>query len=257
MTQLKTLFDNPLTTMFDNVELAGITRIDETHAVIDVKIGDTHHQVESFAPYAGVGSVGRLESNRPATNHWRFVPYLDQTLRRAVEFDSARGEFGWRCASKPNGFRAPASLLPGENGLFMPDRSREVVVRVPEEFLQECGKFGMTPEAMLGGFAADAAGITNWHACPRADGLTSNGSDEREMADAWMMRAYGHRIEDVERWEEHRERAEQASEIQDDFNADVDDVMSQWINESITDTELVEKLREAVKVRDAAKGLVE
>ena len=35
---------------------------------------------------------------------------------------------------------------------------------------------------MLRGFIADLAGIMNWASSPRADGYSSNGSDERRMA---------------------------------------------------------------------------
>ena len=40
----------------------------------------------------------------------------------------------------------------------------------------------MSPEVVLRGFIADLAEIMNWADNPRADGYSSNGSDERRYA---------------------------------------------------------------------------
>jgi hypothetical protein len=46
----------------------------------------------------------------------------------------------------------------------------------------------VTPEIVLRGFIADLCGIINWHASPREDGYSSNGSDERRMAQDYYDR---------------------------------------------------------------------
>lgn len=57
-----------------------------------------------------------------------------------------------------------------------------VTLALPEEFIALCASDGVAPELVLRGFIADLAGIMNWAANPRADGYSSNGSDERSMA---------------------------------------------------------------------------
>ena len=57
-----------------------------------------------------------------------------------------------------------------------------ITVALPEEFLALCASDGVAPDVVLRGFIADLAGIMNWAANPRADGYSSNGSDERRMA---------------------------------------------------------------------------
>lgn len=51
-----------------------------------------------------------------------------------------------------------------------------------------CEADGVTSEIVLRGFIADLASIMNWAASPRADGYSSNGSDERDMAQAYYER---------------------------------------------------------------------
>jgi hypothetical protein len=41
---------------------------------------------------------------------------------------------------------------------------------------------------VLRGFIADLCGIMNWANNPRADGYSSNGSDERQMAEQYQWR---------------------------------------------------------------------
>lgn len=130
-----------------------------------------------------------------------FHAYIDQSLRRVPELDSAERlsrddgraleVVGWCCESRPSGFRAPVGIIPGEGGRFVADETVVVTVRVPSEFVRECWRVQMTPEAVLRSFVGDLAGTQNFVACPRADGYDSNGSDERDCADAWFQRAHG------------------------------------------------------------------
>jgi len=72
-------------------------------------------------------------------------------------------------------------------------RKRRVTLTLPEEFLNLCESDLQTPEKILRGFIADLCGLISWHSSPRADGYSSNGSDERAMAQAYYDRVgYGH-----------------------------------------------------------------
>jgi len=64
----------------------------------------------------------------------------------------------------------------------MPRKPRRLTLQLPPEFVELCEHDGVTPEQVLRGFIADLAEIVSWAANPRADGYSSNGSDERRMA---------------------------------------------------------------------------
>jgi hypothetical protein len=63
-----------------------------------------------------------------------------------------------------------------------------ITIELPAEFIQLCEADGVTPQVVLRGFIADLAGIINWADAPRADLYSSNGSDERDMAQAYYER---------------------------------------------------------------------
>lgn len=67
-------------------------------------------------------------------------------------------------------------------------RKNRLIIELPEEFIHRCQDDGVTPETVLRGFIADLCSIINWHASPREDGYTSNGSDERVMAQEYYER---------------------------------------------------------------------
>lgn len=69
----------------------------------------------------------------------------------------------------------------------MPPMQR-ITLELPAEFVNLCAADGVTPDLVLRGFIADLAGIMNWASAPRADGYSSNGSDERMMAQAYYER---------------------------------------------------------------------
>ncbi|MCS0585436.1 hypothetical protein NX784_28035 [Massilia pinisoli] len=165
-----------------------------------------------------------------------FRPYLDQSLRRVPELDDLRGRrdpngrvvetVGWWCESKPRGFLAPANLVPGENGRFIPDETIAITVRIPPEFVRECRAVQRSPEEVLHGFVGDLAGISNYVSKPRADKFGSNGSDERRYAEQWLDRAYGMDRADVDALEaDDAERAERQCDY-DDLAALLDDYVS-------------------------------
>lgn len=61
-------------------------------------------------------------------------------------------------------------------------------LELPPEFIAMCAGDGVAPEVVLRGFIADLCEIMNWAASPRADGYSSNGSDERRMAGEYYER---------------------------------------------------------------------
>lgn len=70
----------------------------------------------------------------------------------------------------------------------MPRKTHRLTLQLPPEFVELCEDDGVTPEMVLRGFIADLAGIMNWASDPRADGYSSNGSDERRMAGEYYER---------------------------------------------------------------------
>lgn len=152
-----------------------------------------------------VGSYGYLVPARhgpgsatgPAHGTSYFRPYADPSLRRVPELDDGKGNCGWVCEAKAGGFLAPSHIIPGREGGFVADKTEQVTVRVPPEFIRECRRVQLSPVELLEGFIGDAAGIQNYIEQPRADGFGSNGSDERDMAEAWIQRAYGMNAVDV------------------------------------------------------------
>lgn len=77
-----------------------------------------------------------------------------------------------------------------------PNDSREfddqVRLGIPEEFTDLCFDNKVSPETVLHGFIADLCEIRNTIDNPRADKLSSNGSDERMLANQYFERVgYG------------------------------------------------------------------
>lgn len=157
-----------------------------------------------------------------------FRSYMDQSLRRVPELDMADKwalsgmsatacTVGWVCEARPQGFLAPAGLIPGERGQFILDETVQVTLRVPPEFVRECHRVQMSPEEVLRSFAGDLAGIHNLVACPRADGYGSNGSDERDKAEEWLDRAHGMNRIDLDAREAQQEEEEQNQFQREEF----------------------------------------
>jgi hypothetical protein len=64
----------------------------------------------------------------------------------------------------------------------------KITIELPQEFIELCHLDGVKPETVLRGFIADLCGIMNWAKSPRADGYSSNGSDERTRAREYYER---------------------------------------------------------------------
>ena len=70
----------------------------------------------------------------------------------------------------------------------MARRKNRITLELPPEFIALCEADGIAPAVVLRGFIADLAEIVNWLDNPRADGYSSNGSDERRMAREYYER---------------------------------------------------------------------
>jgi len=154
-----------------------------------------------------------------------FHKYIDQSLRRVPEMDQLElGMVGWRCDKHPHGFWAPIGIIPGTDGDFVPDETEEVTLQVPPEFVRECRRLCTTPEDLLRSFVGDVVGIQNSDRCPRADQYSSNGSDERDLAQAWLERAHGMDALDVDELEALENKRKERQDVIDEFE-DILDVL--------------------------------
>lgn len=149
-----------------------------------------------------IGFVMQVGNEDRQFRQYRFDAYIDQSLRRAFDLDPFAHlaapfpafnmeRIGWRNSLCPDGFLAPAGIIPGEDGRFIEDSTEALELAVPQEFADLCKQYKLTPEAVLRGFIADAAELRNFVREPRADGYSSNGSDERRLAGEYLERAYG------------------------------------------------------------------
>ena len=62
---------------------------------------------------------------------------------------------------------------------------QKIPLELPAEFIALCEEDQIDPQTVLRGFIADLCAIMNWVSDPRADGYSSHGSDERELARAY------------------------------------------------------------------------
>lgn len=169
---------------------AELTRVDQQSNTIVFRAAGTSHCVNSTrAPYWAPGTVGRLRlpSDR---KDYTFFAYPDQRLRREPSEDDPRQNlWGWRLEQLS--FAVRAGIVPGKGGLVVAQDTETAVLELPREFLTLCGTMRLKPETVLRGFVADLCALMNWTHCPREDGYSSNGSDERRIAQEYFRRAYG------------------------------------------------------------------
>lgn len=173
-----------------------------------------------------VGQIGYLIADVGADGVGmaaRFFPYVDQTLvPDPLRDDFSKQLRGWRCASQPRGFTAPAHITPGKGGAFVPDETVPVTIRVPPEFVRIAHEAGMSAERVLRYFVGDACGLRDTHDLPRADGLSkTSGTDEEDAAEAYLDRALGPFRENAAAFNAERERAAAADE---EYQTHVDDM---------------------------------
>ena len=135
------------------------------------------------------GTIGRLRF--PANGiPFGFYPYPDQRMRRVpAEDDAGRKLWGWNIGALH--FSAKAGIVPGKGGLVVSEDTEALVIEIPREFIDYCGTYRLLPRTVLRGFIADLCELMDWYVCPREDGYSSNGSDERLLAQRYFHRAYG------------------------------------------------------------------
>jgi hypothetical protein len=136
-----------------------------------------------------IGTIGRLRL--PSKQFpFAFYPYPDQRLRRVpAEDDPQKRLWGWRIGAQP--FAAKAGVIPGKRGEVIGEDTEALVLQIPREFIDRCARYRLHPQTVLCGFIADLCELISWVNCPREDGYSSNGSDERLMAQQYFDRVYG------------------------------------------------------------------
>lgn len=229
-----------------NARLIDVRPTDDSHVLLTIEQAGVTRELIGPGPWSeefsrhDVGKFGyvvparRLSfDDKKPEGACYFYSYIDQSLCRAPELDcidrladdAGRKPkvIGWRCDARPNGFRAPVGVIPGEGGRFVDDETEPVTLRVPPEFVRECLRVQMTPYELLRSFVGDVAGINSYVTCPRADGYGSNGSDERDYADAWLQRAHGMQAIDLDELDARNEEAQEKRCQRDDFTALLDD----------------------------------
>ena len=143
-----------------------------------------------------VGAIGSLRLHASGT--FLFHVYPDPRLRRAADLDDeATKTWGWRIESLY--IRVKGGITPGINGQVIKEDVRPVTIDVPREFLDLCEAYHVAPGEALRGFIADLCALESFYLCPREDGYTSHGSDERRLASDYWKRIYEPRAEPLPR----------------------------------------------------------
>lgn len=221
-----------------NVRFVQFASRDGTPVLVVQHDDMTYHVIAAYdcAPHAE-NKVGYLVRATPpigtpridlSEKYW-FYEYPDQSLRRVPELDwhqhTGADVIGWVCDAKPRGFRAPIGLIPGENGQFISADLTTISLDVPSEFVELCRDVALTPLDVLRGFIADVCGLQNLIVRPRADGFSSNGSDERMYAEQWFDRAYDMRREDAAQWRDALDQEEDREVHRDNLMQCLDDYL--------------------------------
>jgi hypothetical protein len=224
------------------IENVVLKAVDTERNELSIAVGSAQISVPAFNPGAlsfaqdQVGKIGGLE---PRSDHqlqqlaggYVFVPYLDQSLKRVYEMDRCKKgvvTHAWTCDRWPGGFLVAPGLVPGTDGAWLPRNSQMSEVEIPSEFSELCNEVGLEPVDVLRGFIADLCNLQNMESNPREDGFSSNGSDERDMAESYFERTYGVFREERSRFlqvqearqaldEERDERIEQLELAMEDF----------------------------------------
>jgi uncharacterized protein YuzB (UPF0349 family) len=221
-----------------NVKLVDVRQTNNGHELLIVEHGNALHELIGGGKWDGKASsrnIGEMGYIIPARSSVLSLPagacyfraYADQSLRRIPELDChdwygsdhnrTAVVVGWCCDARPHGFRAPIGIVPGEGGSFVPDETVAITLQIPPEFARECRRVQLTPSELLRSFIADLAGIQNYVMCPRADLYSSNGSDEREYAQAWLERAHGMDAIDLDALNAAEQEARDQQLERDDF----------------------------------------
>lgn len=125
----------------------------------------------------------------------RFSAYVEQLISRWPERDLINPDktpfaWAWRLLGSDECIRCKPGLVPGKYGAYVPDETQILELDVPREFQELCEGRGLSVETVLRGFIADLCELQNYFGNPREDGYSSNGSDERRLAQEWFDRAH-------------------------------------------------------------------
>jgi hypothetical protein len=176
----------------ENSELYDVqlTEIDESSGFLTFEVDGTQHRVKAeTAAWSKVGTVGRLRVP-PHAVPFSFYAYPDQRLRRlAAQDDPEHRLWSWQIGERC--VKAKAGIVPGKDGSLVKQDTETLALKIPREFVELCRTGQLLPETVLRGFVADLCALQNWVHCPREDNYSSNGSDERRMAQDYFYRAYG------------------------------------------------------------------
>jgi len=149
-------------------------------------------------PAGAVGGLVGVTGWDQRAAAWIFTAYMDPTLRRRTELDSAQ-RLGWCNASRPAGLTAPRGLVPGVLGAFVDDETEAFRVRVPPEFISVAARYRAPVAKLLRAFVADACGITQAQGVPRADGYSQTNSAAHAAALGYLAAAFGQPHDEAER----------------------------------------------------------
>ncbi len=169
---------------------ATLTQVDAVRGILLFTVGDTTHRVTyPHVGFFGAGAIGRLRL--PADGReFTFVAYPDQRLRRAPELDQPQERrWGWRIGERQ--FLILAGVIPGRAGKVIRRDTQTLPLELPREFVEFCATRGITPESVLRSFIADLCSLTDLCGCPREDGYSSHGSDERRLASEYFQHTWG------------------------------------------------------------------
>lgn len=169
---------------------ATLVQLDHARGILIFTVGESTHRityphVSSFS----VGAIGRLRLAGEGQG-FAFHVYPDQRLRRVPALDEPQNKrWGWQIGERQ--FTVQAGIVPGRAGKVIQRDTQSQPLDLPREFLDFCSIRGISSEAVLRGFIADLCGLMNVFVCPREDGYSSNGSDERQLALEYFQRAWG------------------------------------------------------------------
>jgi hypothetical protein len=169
---------------------AELMQVDTLRGCLVFSVNERTHRVScAHVSSFSVGAIGRLRLPTEERG-FAFNAYPDQRLRRAPSSDQPQDRrWGWRIGERV--FTVEVGVIPGRAGKVIRRDTQRVSFELPSEFLHFCSSRKVTPDRVLSTFIADLCKLTNLYACPREDGYTSSGSDERQFALAYFDRTWG------------------------------------------------------------------
>ena len=169
---------------------AELIQVDTLRGCLVFSVNERIHRVScAHVSSFSVGAIGRLRLPTDG-REFAFNAYPDQRLRRAPSSDQPQDRrWGWRIGERV--FTVEVGVIPGRAGKVVRRNTRRVSLELPSELLDFCSSRKVTAERVLTTFVADLCRLTNSYACPREDGYASSGTDEQQLALAYVDRTWG------------------------------------------------------------------